>query len=243
MAARLSNPRISALFKSACAECVTAGVVLLPEDFVFIYDAAARTIDSGNECPALVEVPVKVGNVTLYPRTLGASLWWKKYGNEWYGGKADADEVVALAWLLAHSRDRAALESCTARWRASAAILAWQIGIAWKTTVGELAWGIDRLFGQRDYFAVGNEKKELDSASSVDWGGAVARLCATYHRPPEYFLWGIGEGAAIELLEKAPLPDGTCRDSAKADGRAFAEFRETIASIKRERIPQMCVEG
>lgn len=229
---RVVKPRVSALYKSACAECAAAGAALLPEDYAWLWDASQRAVDCGNECPSLLEVPVRVGNVVLYPRTLGAALWWQNYGQKWYGAaEANADEVVALAWLLAHARDKAVLEACSTRWRASAAILAWQAGLAWSVTVGELAWGIDRLFGQRDYFELDAGRKEADSASASDWGSVVARLCATYHRAPEYFLWEIGENAALELLEKAPLPDGLRREAA-ASGREYAEFVQIVRHLK-----------
>lgn len=231
---RALKPRVSALYLSAVAECKTAGE-LLPEEYAWLYDAATRAIDVGNECPALLEVPVSVGNVVLYPLTIGAKIWWKTYGQKWWGEQADADAVVSQAWLLAHSRDSRMFERLTSRPRCALAIMAWQLGIARRVTVAELAWGISRLFGHKDYVDVsmpGEDPRmeEREAAGSADWGALVARLCATYHRPPEYFLWQIGEPAACELLRKAPLPPGMKRDEEPDAG--LEEFRAIVRRIK-----------
>jgi hypothetical protein len=55
-------------------------------------------------------------------------------------------------------------------------------------------------------------------------------LCATYHQKPDYFLWEIGERAAVELLTKAPPPPGVPASADKGlDG--FADFHAVVNGI------------
>lgn len=229
---RCMKPRLSALYQSACKECEAAGVDLSPEDYAWLYDASRRVIDDGNECPALLQVPVSIGNVTLYPRTIGASLWWDNYGEKWYGTASKEQHVVALAWMLAHSHDSGLFSRLESKWKADAAILAWSVKVAARITPADLAWGVDRLFGQVDYVETDDGIRREDSPGAADWGAAIARLCAAYGRRPEYFLWEIDETLCATLLKNAPLPNGT-QPGADADAsRRLAEFREIVRTIK-----------
>jgi hypothetical protein len=234
---RVMKPRIEALYESACAECSEAGAILTPSDYAWLYDAARRVVDFGSESPLLLEVPVKVGNVVLYPRTIGSGVWWDRNGQRWFGGgSGDADETVALAWSLSNARRPDVFEWASSKWKAEASILKWSLGVASRVTVGDLAWGIVRLFGQMDVVDISSPnaaKVEIPSSSESDWGTVVARLCATYHRPPEDFLWKMSDTAAVELFRKSPLPDGT-HPGADADAaKRLGEFKEIVLHIKR----------
>lgn len=229
---RLQKPRAIALYNSACAECKAGGADLAPDDYAWLWDAAQRAIDSGHYAPDFIEPPVVVGNVTLYPRTIGAWIWWKNYGLDWYGNGSDEDQIVALAWMLANAKDAAMFERMTSKWRCTAAILGWQLKVAASVTFGELAWGITKVFGGRDPVESGSGEKQGDAylASSVDWGEIVARLCSAYHQRPEYFLWQIGENVAMEMLKNIPAENG--RRHEDDEMKAFAEFREVVRVIK-----------
>jgi|GEM_PF-3618288 len=222
--------RTRPLYASAIARCEAAGVKLTADEYADIYEAAVRCIegDGTGAVPALLDIPVQVGPVTLWPRTLGAALWWDRYGKKWYGGKDPADEVVALAWMLSRPKDSALFRRLTCKAAADVCIVAWQVGLASSVTLEALAWGIQRLFGRIDVDAASGAK--IEAASEVDWGEVVAQLCATYHRKPEYFLWEIGEAAALELLKKAPPPPGCKRAGDDAQGR-FADFAALVSRI------------
>ena len=208
------------LFRSAVDQFKASGVELSPEDVVALWEVARRCVGVAAQETALLEVPVQVGPVTLWPRTLGAALWWNKYGQKWYGGDK-ADELVALAWMLANGRGENLFETATNRAAVSARIFAWQVKVAWSLTLRDLADGVLRLFESYDVDAATGER--FDAATEPDWGGVIAQLCATYHRKPEHFLWEMGERAAAELLEKQPPPPGVPRASAEAKS-GFADF-------------------
>ncbi len=229
---KVMRERVSLLFKAGVKKCIDAGCVLEPEDYVWIHEAAKKAIDgTGREVPALLEMPVRVGNVTLYPRTIGAGIWWESYGKKWFGD-APETEVVALAWVLNMGRSPEYFHALTSKSKAMAAFMAWQLRLAWSVTPTELAHGIDMLFDHKDLvqFDSPNERKEADSASSADWGQTIAILCATYHRPPEYFLWEIGEQAALDLLRDAPPPPGCERPSTDDTAEYYEIIRHIIST-------------
>jgi hypothetical protein len=224
-----TRQRASLLFKSGCDKIKAAGSTAEPEDIVWLWESAKKAIEGENGAvPALLDVPVQIGAVTLWPRTIGAALWWEEYGKKWYGGNSAEDEVLALAWMLAHSRDSKLFRRTTCKAVATAHLLAWQLSMAAGVTLNALAFGIQRLFGQFDVDADSGEK--IEAASEVDWGAVIAQLCATYHRPPEYYLWEIGEKVALELLSKAPPPPGCSRPSRESQA-GFAEFVDVVNAI------------
>lgn len=197
-----AHRRTTPLYRSGIDRIKAAGFEPEADDYAEVWEAARRCIEGDGGAPALLEVPVVVGSVTLYPRRIGAALWWERYGKKWYGGSPE-DEVLALAWMLAHGQDVALFRTLTTKWKCDARLIAWQMGLAASVTLPDLAWGIHRLFAQTA--TVGNKPdgEQFDAASEVDWGRAIARLCATYHQKPDYFLWEIGERAAVELLTNA----------------------------------------
>lgn len=223
------NKRSGLLFQSGIAKCRSAGIEPSPDEVVEIWRAAKSAVEGDGELPALLEVPVVVGNVVLYPRTLGAALWWDRFGERWFGNGTPQDQVVALAWMLAHARKPEVFERTRRKSVAVARIVAWQFGIAASVTPAQLAWGIRKIFahvGDAEEAPQGND----ESASEADWGGVIARLCAAYGRRPEYFLWEIGERMAAEMLEHARLPgDPAPASNESRDG--FANFVRVVRKI------------
>lgn len=227
---RTAKPRVNLLYLSAINECRDAGVVLEPDDYIWLHFAASRASGAMDyETPAFIEIPVVVGNVTLWPMTIGALCWWEQFGKQWYEGD-NAAEVLAIAFCMAHGKSPEQFQGMTTKGRADLALVKWQTCI--NATLSQMAWGIDKVNGQTDYVFIDspNEVKSK-SPSAVDWGDIIAKLCATYHQPPEHFLWRLSESAALELLAKAPAPFGYEKDSDGEKSRAFAEFREVVRHI------------
>lgn len=214
------NQRGTLLFRSTLNQISGRGITLSPEDVVLLWQAVERCVHAGNADTALLAAPVQVGPVTLYPRTLGAALWWEKYGEGWFAGDTN-DEIVALGWLLAHANDKKLLQSTTTKARCVAHLVTWQLKVAWHLTLTDLAWGIKRVL--KGYAVDAATGKYYPTATSPDWGSVIAQLCATYHRPPDYFLWEIGDRAVSEMLEKMPPPPGVARADAEAKS-GFGDF-------------------
>lgn len=230
---RVQKPRVSLLFHSAVDELKAAGAVILPEDYVWLHNSAKKAVDGGgSDCPAFIDIPVTVDDVTLWPLTLGASIWWQQYGEEWYKGDKST-EVIAIAFCMAHAKNPEVFRYLNSKLKADIALVKWQAGIGSKCTVNQLAWAIDKVNKQYDYIEINsaNEAK-VDSQSSADWGIIIAKLCGAYHMEPDYFLWKLSQQAAIDMLVNAPVPFGYEKDHDAQASKYFGQFREVVAHIK-----------
>jgi hypothetical protein len=231
---QISKPRVTPLFLSSVQECKDAGVELAPEEIVWIYHAADKvTGESGNQCPPLLEIPVCVGKLTLYPLTIGALMWWQNYGGKWYRGDKEM-EIVAIGYCMAEGRNPGAFASMTNKARADAALIAWQVSDCFAITLKELKWAIERVDGQLDYAEIDSPNEHTGKAStSDDWGVIIAQLCATYHQPPEYFLWRISESASTELYRNIPKTVAGWGGETEPLTRAQGELIELVRHLKQ----------
>lgn len=227
--------RLPPLYHSGIQRIKDAGVELTPDDYVAVWEAAKRCVEGDGSLPALLETSVQIGNVTLHPRTLGAALWWDTKAKAWFEG-SDSDAVIALAWMLANSNDQKLFARIKTKAQAIMAILKWQLGVASNVTLAQLAWGVTSVLNQR--YVADLETGEGESlVVETDWGAVIAKLCATYHQPPEYFLWGLGERVAVELYMKAPRANGetTNRDyAAELFGDVFLPVVNGIIARAKE---------
>lgn len=221
------------LFNSAVQELKTAGVDILPDDYVWLHEAAKKAIDGGGtDCPAFIDIPVTIGDTALWPMSIGASLWWSNYGDEWYGSDKSM-QVIAIAFCMAHSRNSDVFASMNSKAKSDIQIVKWQAVNGSKCTLNQLAWAIDKVNGQYDYIEMQSKNEaKTSNYSSADWGSIISKLCASYHQTPEYFLWKLSQSAAIDMLMNAPAPFGYEKDSDASASKYFGEFREVVAYIK-----------
>ena len=231
---RIAKPRVNLLYESAVKELKAAGVDITPDEYVWLYEAAKKAINgSGSECPAFIEIPVTIGDVTLWPMTIGAMLWWSRYAEEWYANDKTM-QIIAMAYCMAHAKEPETILNLNSKAKADIALVAWQATTSSKCTLGQLSWAIDKVNGQFDYVDIHSENAvETLANSSADWGVIIAKLCGAYHMPARYFLWDLSQSAAIDMLTNAPSPFGYAKDTDAQASRYFGEFREVVAHIKR----------
>ena len=119
------NQRVSLLFQSGIDKLKAGGVDPSPSDVVRLWKVSEAVINgNGDGAAALLEVPVQVGSVTLWPRTIGSALWWETYGKNWFTDPAD--EVLAIAWMLAIGHDENLMRTTTSKALCVARLVAWQ---------------------------------------------------------------------------------------------------------------------
>jgi hypothetical protein len=222
------QPKQYLIYDEAVKDIIAAGGSPSPQQWVWLYDAAKRAV--GDECPSFIDIPVVVGNCILHPLTIGAALWWRHHGEQWYGKETESN-ILAYAYAHAHANNADAFHA--SKMRCDLALIAWQFKLSTSCTLNQLAWGIDKLNGQYDTISIGTPNEaRVDCPSAIDWGDIIAKLCAAYHQPPEYFLWKLSESGALELLAIAPRPfDKDQTDLLKA--RALSEFMEIKMILKR----------
>lgn len=238
---RLARPRVSDLFRASIRELAETGVTPDAEETVWLYHSAERVLDgSGLSCPALLEVPVRVRSVILWPMTIGARLWWQRFAERWYGAE-DAPALLALAFAHAHARRARIFNKLRAKPAADIALIAWQVSRARDCTLAELAWGIERLAGAFDDVEFDSpnyiEPDRHRIASAADWGDIVAKVCAAYSYTPEYVLWRLSDRACLELLRKAPTPfAGDVEEDDKT--QRLCDHRELVRYIRLKHLAE-----
>ena len=172
----------------------------------------------------VLDLPVSVGNVTLWGFTIGASLWWRECALNWF----DGDESIAeqtLAFTLAHSREPEKIRELTDRHATTRAVKKWANGIG--CTDRELNWPIDKILSDDE------EAEENDDDIAADWGGLVASLCKQYGGTPEYWTWEASQDVALGMISKAVDMDAASQgDISDAYKKANANFREAISQIR-----------
>jgi hypothetical protein len=229
------KPKATPLFLAAVDEIKNAGIELAPDEIVWLYQVAEEAIH-GHDCgvPAYLQMPVQVGNCTLYPKTIGAGIWYEHFARSWFNSEPES-ELLCIAFMLAHSNDAETFKGLTSKAAASAAMLAWQIGLSTSCTLEQLAWGVNRVLGQHDYVEINTPNERAEKFPIVtDWGDIIARLSATYHQPPEYFVWQASEAMALDMLAKIPKHLGG-PDEDPVKKRNLATFFEVKNYLKRRR--------
>lgn len=228
---QFKRPRVSPLFLSAVDEIKQAGVALSPDEYIWLNDAANNAINGHDDgCPAFMQMPVRVGNCVLYPKTIGSSLWWENYASKWYG-QEPTTEMLCIAFMLAHAKQQDVFESLTSRLKTNVALIKWQVSLSTSCTMEQLAWGVDKVLGQYNYQNVDSPNEvKIDFPKSIDWGDIIARLCAIYNQKPEFFIWNVSEKLALDMLAKAPseMSDPSDDPIKKRNLAAFFEIKRHL---------------
>lgn len=225
-----TSARSSALYLAGVRECAAAGCELTPEQYAEILDAARGAIDPGPAVSELLQLPVTVGSVVLWPVTIGASMWWQEFGQRFFERESPSDQVLAVAWMLAHARRPEIFSRATTRREACKLVRSWIWGRVRGCTVKEIEAAVEKCLGERQ--ADTDSAVDGSAVSGAEWGDYIAGLCAGFHRPPEYFLWACSAKFVAELAQRLPSPLGEIARKSNSEG--FHRYRRTIDRIKAD---------
>jgi hypothetical protein len=207
----LKKPKANQLFLNAVEEVKASGYTPTPDEVVWLHELAKICVDGFDaSCPVYLQQPVTVGNCTLYPKTIGAGLWYEKAA-KWYEGDSLA-ELMCIGFMLAHSRDKETFERLDSKAKTDLAIVRWQLFLSCSCTVEQIAWAINKVLGQHEYANLDSPNEVQKFASVTDWGDIICRLSGHYKQTPEYFIWQCSEGQALDMLAKSVKQDGTDAD-------------------------------
>ncbi len=219
--------RAELLYTSAVAECKTAGVELSPLDYADLWMLAREAIETGHDGPPRLLAPdvIVAGEVALHAPTVGSLLWWETYGVPAYEGQP-REEVIGLAWMLAHARDEEIFRRTTSRAAVRRAVNRWAWRLPWNVTPTDLAWGVTAVLGGRDLPTVARVREE---PSSGQWGELVAHLAHEYHADPGVVAWQWPVGRIHDLARAA---------NKRVSGEeilteSFLELRRYVSKLKK----------
>jgi hypothetical protein len=200
---------------------------------------ACLTTDPPEEKNLLfLDLPVVIGNCSLYRLSWGALDWLREYAFVWWEGTRMEDR--ALVWAHAHARQPEAFQRCAEERAAFAEIRRWSRTLS--APVAQLVAGTQTLSQ--------SAPRSDGSGESVPAGAAINSLMEAYHQPADYFVWGISSDALGALLRnrahavrrqesmldgasgRAPDPDAPDSKAAIAYQRAAKVF--TDAHLNRD---------
>ena len=100
----MPKPRLNELAKQTLSALRSEGVELSDIDVITIYQLARRAIECAPQSALLMNTGKQVGNIEIFPLTLGAKMWLMTDVLEWFGN----DELMiglATVYAVAHARD------------------------------------------------------------------------------------------------------------------------------------------
>lgn len=234
-------PDVSPLFLSAVEELKRRGVEPTPSEIAWLYEASRHAIGETRECPRWVDPDVWVGGIVLHGLTVGAILWWEKYGSPLYAAGPETDRLCAWAWLLHHANDRKYLARHVSGFSIRTAVFAFVVGLPWRVTLGDIAWAVAAALGDgRIEVGPRPSGRVAKGASAIEWGETVAWLSHEYKRPPEDFLWGMDMAEVAELSRAAVSGD---RANAAREAEKLAAWRAVVEAVADAHKPAADGEG
>lgn len=207
-------PQLSLMARAGLERLTRAGVVPDWDDVAALQalGLAMERPETGGPALSVLGCPVKVGNVTLWPWSIGAGRWYKERAAAWFAEWPEVD-LLALAFSHCNSHSPAVLSALVTREETVKALTAWaeQCG----ATVKELSGALDCVLppGGPDGKGVkacpecgrrlnDNTEADLppppDSAQWLDLVGALMQAFPGTGR--EYWTWTEPESGSMRLL-------------------------------------------
>lgn len=221
--------RAEALYRSAVREIQSAGVELDPMEFARLWMGARESIETGHDGPpTLLSPDVTVADaVVLHAPTVGCLLWWETYGAPAFAEKP-REEVIGLAWMLAHAGDADLFRRLSKPAAVLRAVKAWAWEIPWHVTPADLAWGVSAVLGAPDVPLTARVQAE---PSSAGWGELVAGVAHEYHLSPDEIAWRLPTSRVREMIKVANRRNGNTGADASST-EAFMAFRAYVRELK-----------
>lgn len=105
----MRSPPINELARAELFSLRQAGVVLTDAEVVHIVTLANKAVLGAVDPRSILFRGRTVGNLTLYPLTLGAKLWLVSEAHDWFS-ETDFTSALAMLYAMAFSRDPEAFD-------------------------------------------------------------------------------------------------------------------------------------
>lgn len=153
------------------------------DDIVELYKACQRVDEPYRHTNlALINMPVVVGGVPLWPLTIGASIWLDEYAFKWW---SESNTLMrwALVFAFMRGRDKDVFGSLVDEKQAHRAIKNAVMRLACNEK--ELDDAIDILTGVKNA-----PKRETENHDDPDWERVIAELEVSSGISADQWLWG-----------------------------------------------------
>jgi len=214
------------LAAAAVKELEGRGYPAAVEDVLWLHRLAKR-VDRpfGADRIRAAGLPVRCGNLLLWPFTIGAGQWYSEVGFPLFGESRLG--IFVLAFALAHSRQPKVFEPLTTYRAIKAAVHRWKRTIG--ATLAEVTEAVAELID-----VPMQEGDQENKGHGVEVEEFVAGLCEVYGQPPTFWRWGEDQSECLNLIalhNKRSRMSGDAPDPEDPATRAFYEFRQGVAAI------------
>ena len=195
----LPKPDIHPLAESHLADLRRRGIEPTLAEQIWVVDLCRRVVcPFDSERADLIGAPVRVGGATLWRLTIGAGVWLQDCAFRWWAGD-DTRLGMAVAWALAHSRDRDAITAAAAGGAAAAAktIKAWAMELT--CTREELDAAIDELMPS----AASAPAAPAGEGAQTDWQAVALDLAVLTGIPVESWVWASSRDQTLRAYARA----------------------------------------
>jgi hypothetical protein len=214
----MPRPRLNLPTKAALEKLAVAGVQPSHEQVLWLHELGMAVQMPAGIDRHLAGFPVRVGNVTLYPPTIGCSTWFCDYAVPWFEGQAHMADL-AMAFALSNATHPDVLYRMTTAKDATATLKGWKRNLS--CTWEDLLAGIDEIMGVGDGSAGsdddGAKRREEQTDTIRGWGPVVSMLAMKCGGTPQDWLWKTPQECAIAMAgeiawcdqsESIPKPSG-----------------------------------
>lgn len=195
----LPKPDIHPLVESHLADLRKRGIEPTLAEQIWIVNLCRRVVSPfDSERADLIGAPVRVGGVSLWRLTVGASVWLQDCAFRWWAGD-EARLGMAVAWALAFARDREAIRDAAAAGPAGAAavINAWALGLA--CTRAELEAAIDEVMPP----VPPADPREPAGCDQMDWQAVALDLAVITGIPVDHWVWECSKNETLRAYARA----------------------------------------
>lgn len=227
----LERPIMLPMAKAAIEEIKQRGGDCTPEDVLWLQYAAKRCVNPSGEksLPSLIDCPVFVGGVSLYPLTRGALEWLQNcFGDNW-------NELDRVAFALSKANkpeELTVLNGLAAR----IAVVMWRRKL--KCSQRALRDAVNFILNSESTEEISIEtplqsKPKSSESNPFHWGDVLCLLCHYYAgTTPKYWLWECSiEFTEIMLNRIQKLVPSMVEKVDQTKFEAFAEFRSIVLHI------------
>lgn len=228
------NFKINKIAEASIKECRGAGVNLTDENIITIYELgkiADATIGTGLR----YYNGKRVGNITVYPLTMGARLWLQYEAVE----LTSPDEKLydwATLWAFTHANDYNQFEFKDAR-DFKRTIKKWGKTISCNDI--ELRDALIEIGGTSDSEKKSKESKE-DNVSKNNFSPILNFLITNYGKDIHYWLWEVNEDFCSMLINEYIKSNNNKKIAINKDDTniiSFLRLKKYIANLKAQIVP------
>lgn len=174
------------------------GVEPTLEEALWIVELCKRVLNpNAGERLDLIGIPARCGasDEWLWPITIGAGIWYQDLAEAWWPG--DVDRLnQAMAFALAHARDKETLRACRTRDVSAGMIREWALSLT--CNQAELNAAVDEILPPKGYVKPGAVQ-----TGKTDWEALVREIELVSGIGADHWLWEVSREATLRAWFQA----------------------------------------